>query len=215
MSLAAAEVDRLQAFAALLLEANKHVNLTSARTLEAIWGHIEDSLSVAPYLAEGELIDVGSGGGFPAIPLAIVSGVRITLVEAIGKKAAFLRAALDELGLAGEVVVGRAESVGHAPAQRERYATATARAVASAPAVLEMTLPLLRVGGRAVLQRGRLDEAERRAVEAAAPMLGGAAPREQLLAGERRLLVVEKSAPTPVRFPRRVGVPERKPLCFT
>lgn len=207
--------DRLAAYAELLLSANRRVNLTAARTSEAVWEHIEDSLTVVPYVAEGELVDIGSGGGFPAIPLAIVCGVRVTLIEAIAKKAAFLRSALADLELEGEVLVGRAESIAHESAYRERFATATARAVASAPAVLEFTLPLLRAGGRAVLQRGRMDEAELRAVEAAAPMLGGGPPLEQVLEGERRLLVIEKRTPTPIRFPRRVGVPERKPLCFT
>ena len=215
MNLPQEQHERLSAYVAFLLEATRRVNLTAARTPEAIWEHIEDSLTVAPFLAEGELVDIGSGGGFPAIPLAIVGGVPITLIEAVAKKAAFLRAELTELGLAGEVVVGRAESVAHESAFRERFASATARAVASAPAVLEFTLPLLRVGGRAVLQRGRIDAAELRAVEAASPMLGGGPPVEQALGGERRLLVIEKLAPTPIRFPRRVGVPERKPLCFT
>ncbi|HVA37579.1 MAG TPA: 16S rRNA (guanine(527)-N(7))-methyltransferase RsmG [Candidatus Dormibacteraeota bacterium] len=204
---------RLDAYVELLLEANRRVNLTAARTPEAIWEHVEDSLTVAPFV-RGELVDVGSGGGLPAIPLAIVCGVPVTMIEAVAKKAAFLRAALSELGLAGEVVVGRAESVGHDPAYRERFETATARAVSTAPTVLELTLPLLRVGGRAVLQRGRLDEAERRALEAAAPMLGGGAVEEHLLGGERRLLVIEKRTATPVRFPRRVGVPEKRPLCL-
>ncbi|MDE2573288.1 MAG: class I SAM-dependent methyltransferase, partial [bacterium] len=162
--------------------------------------------------------DVGSGGGFPALPLAIVCGVRVTLIEALAKKAAFLRSAMSALGVAGEVVTGRAESIAHDPAYRERFATATARAVSSAPAVLELTLPFLRVGGRAVLQRGKMEEAERRALAAAAPMLGGGQPLEYPLyplGGDRRLVVIEKCAPAPGRFPRRAGVPGRKPLCFT
>ncbi|TAM88643.1 16S rRNA (guanine(527)-N(7))-methyltransferase RsmG [bacterium] len=215
MSVSQDRHDRLAVYAELLLSANRRVNLTAARTSAAVWEHIEDSLTVAPYVVEGELVDIGSGGGFPAIPLAIVCGVRVTLIEAIAKKATFLRSALTELGLEGEVLIGRVESIAHESAYRERFATATARAVASAPAVLEFTLPLLRAGGRAVLQRGRMDEAELRAVEAASPMLGGGPPVEQALEGERRLLVIEKRAPTPIRFPRRVGVPQRKPLCFT
>lgn len=206
--------ERLAAFVDLLLEANRRVNLTAARTPEAAWEHVADSLTLAPFV-RGDLVDVGSGGGFPAIPLAIVCGVRVTLIEAIAKKAAFLRATLESLHLEGEVVTGRAESLAHEPAYRERFETATARAVASAPAVLELTLPLLRIGGRAVLQRGRMDDAERHAAESAALMLGGAVSMEHSLDGERRLLIVEKGASTAQRFPRRVGVPERKPLCFT
>lgn len=212
--LEAARRERMDAFVELLLEANARVNLTAARTPEAVWEHIEDSLTVLPFV-RGELVDVGSGGGFPAIPLAIACGVRVTLIEAVAKKAAFLRAALGALGVEGEVVTARVETLAHDAGYRERFETATARALASAPAVLELTLPLLRIGGQAVLQRGKMDEGEWRAVAAAAPMLGGGEPREYPLTGERRLLVIEKRAASPARFPRRPGVPERKPLCFT
>jgi 16S rRNA (guanine527-N7)-methyltransferase len=150
----------------------------------------------------------------PGIPLAIATGVPVTLIDSIGKKARFLASALRELGLAGEALVARAEELAHDAGYRERFRTATARAVASAPAVLELTVPFLAIGGRLLMQRGAFPDAERHAVADAAPMLGGRLAEERVLGGERRLVVVEKAGPCPGRFPRRAGVPAKRPLCF-
>jgi 16S rRNA (guanine527-N7)-methyltransferase len=210
--IAAESSARLAAYGALLLETNRHVNLTGAKDAAALLVHLLDALTLGADV-NGELIDVGSGGGLPGIPLAIVSGVRIVLLEAVAKKAAFLERALAELGIAGDVVAGRAETVGHDPRWRERFAVATARAVAPAPSVAELTVPFLRLGGRALLQRGALAPTERRSLEDAAPMLGAVLTEERQLAGERRILVLTKTGPTPNRFPRRNGVPQKRPLC--
>lgn len=204
---------RLAAYGAHLLEENRRVNLTGARTPEALLPHLLDSLTVLPYV-DGPLIDVGSGGGLPAIPLAIASGQPVTLVESITKKAVFLEGALAALGLTGTVVPLRAEVAAHDAALRERFAVGTARAVGLAPAVLEILLPFLQPGGRAVLQRGLESERERRATADAALMLGAQIEDEAVLSGTRRLLVVRKTASTPGRFPRRPGVPEKRPLCW-
>ena len=93
--------------------------------------------------------------------------------------------------------------------------TATARAVASAPTVAELTVPFLAIGGRVLLQRGTLDEREREAVRDAALMLGANLVEERLLGGERRILILEKMSETQARFPRRNGIPDKRPLCFT
>jgi 16S rRNA (guanine527-N7)-methyltransferase len=151
----------------------------------------------------------------PAIPVAIAAGVDVTMVESTTKKAAFLEAALGTLGLQGRVIPQRAELAGRDPALRERFACATARAVSSAPTVLELAVPFLQVGGTAVLQRGKLDERERNAVVDAAPMLGARLDQEIPLEGERRILLLNKGTSTPQRFPRRTGVPEKRPLCLS
>lgn len=206
-------VDSLAHYGALVLETNRRFNVTGANTVEELTPHLLDSLSIVPYV-QGPLIDIGSGGGLPAIPLALATGIDITLVESTTKKAAFLEAALGTLGLHGRVVPQRAELAGRDPALREQFACATARAVSSAPTVLELAVPFLRVGGVAVLQRGRLDDRERNAAIDAAPMLGAAMDREIPLDGDRRVLLVRKIAETPPRFPRRTGVPEKRPLCL-
>lgn len=206
-------IDPLAHFGAMLLETNRRFNVSGADTPEELLPHILDSLSIAPYV-QGPLVDIGSGGGLPAIPLAIATGIPVTLIESTTKKAAFLEAALGTLGLQGRVIPQRAEQAGRDPELREQFACATARAVSSAPTVLELAIPFLRVGGAAVLQRGRMEERERNAVMDAAPMLGAQMAEEVFLDGDRRVLLIRKTAPTPERFPRRTGVPEKRPLCL-
>jgi 16S rRNA (guanine527-N7)-methyltransferase len=207
-------VERLAHYGALVLETNRRFNISGADTPEELVPHILDSLSIVPYV-QGPLVDVGSGGGLPAIPLAIATGFEITMVESTTKKAAFLEAALGTLGLTGRVIPQRAELAGRDPALRDQFGCASARAVSSAPTVLELAVPFLRVGGMAVLQRGRFEPRERDAVVDAAPMLGAEFIREIPLEGDRRVLLVKKTALTPQRFPRRTGIPEKRPLCFS
>lgn len=202
----------LAAYARLLLKANASYNLSAARSAGDVAAHIGDALTLLPYVRE-PLLDVGSGGGFPALPLAIAAGIRATLVESVAKKARFLEAAVAELGLPVRVVVARAESAAHVPELREQFASATARAVGPLPTVLELTVPFLALGGRALLQRGGLSEAERRAGADAALVLGAELGAEVELDGLRRILFAEKRATTPARFPRRTGVPQKRPLC--
>jgi 16S rRNA (guanine527-N7)-methyltransferase len=204
--------ERLAAYGALLLDANRRVNLTGAKDPAALAPHLLDALTLAGDVGDS-LADVGSGGGLPGIPLALATGTRVALIEPIAKKAAFLERAARELGISAEVVAERAEIAARDARWREQFASATARAVASAPTVAELTVPFLRLGGRALLQRASMDAAERRALEDAAPMLGAAFVEERALEGERRILVLEKRRPTAPRFPRRNGIPEKRPLC--
>jgi 16S rRNA (guanine527-N7)-methyltransferase len=203
----------LTMYAARLLLANRGLNLTGAKDVTALVPHILDSLTVVPYVSES-LIDVGSGGGLPAIPLAICCGVPTTMIEAVGKKAAFLRQTVEALNLEAQVLASRAEVVAFEVAHRERYLTATGRAVALAPTLLEYLMPFLAIGGRAILQRGSLDERERQASADAALVLGGRVLEEVPLEGTRRLLIVTKERETPLRFPRKAGVPQKRPLCY-
>jgi 16S rRNA (guanine527-N7)-methyltransferase len=203
---------RLAVYAALVLDANRRLNLTGAKTGAAFAEHVLDALTLRDDV-ESPLVDVGSGNGLPGIPLALATGARITLVEPIKKRARFLEAALRALALDSEVLAARAEDAARDPAHRERFMTATARAVASAPTVAELTVPFLAVGGRALLQRGSLEAAERNAVADAALVLGAELTEERPLGGDRRILVLRKTAPTGPRFPRKNGVPAKRPLC--
>ena len=202
----------LARYGELVLESNRRFNLTGAKTAQELAPHIVDSLSVVPLVRE-PLVDVGSGAGLPAIVVAIATGVRVTLIESTAKKARFLEAMLDAFDLSGEVVAQRAEIAAHDERLREQFASATARAVSTAPTVAELLLPFLAIGGLAILQRGTTEARERTALEDASLVLGGRFEEEQRLDGERRLLLVRKIAATPVRFPRRTGVPEKRPLC--
>ncbi|MBV8299949.1 MAG: 16S rRNA (guanine(527)-N(7))-methyltransferase RsmG [Candidatus Eremiobacteraeota bacterium] len=203
---------RLAVYTQLVLDANRRVNLTGAKDGTAFARHVLDALTLQDDVV-GPLIDVGSGNGLPGIPLALATAARVTLLEPIKKRAAFLRAALGALALGGEVVVERAEEAARDPLYRERFATATARAVASAPTVAELAVPFLAIHGHALLQRGSLEPAERHAVADAALVLGAEFVEERVLDGERRILVLEKHAPTSPRFPRRNGIPAKRPLC--
>jgi 16S rRNA (guanine527-N7)-methyltransferase len=202
----------LSRYGALVLEANRRVNLTGAKSPEALAEHLLDSLSVAPYI-RAPYVDVGSGAGLPGIPIAIAVGIPVTLIEATAKKAAFLAETLEALNLSGGVIQRRAEEAGHDAALRNRFASGTARALAGVTTVAELVLPLIATRGIAVLQRGRFDERERRSLEDASLMLGGRIESELPLAGERRILLVRKERATPLRFPRRAGIPEKRPLC--
>jgi len=209
----AAVAERLAVYTTLVLQANRRVNLTGAKTGTAFAEHILDALTLRADV-DDPLIDVGSGNGLPGIPLAIATGVRVTLLEPIKKRASFLDAALRQLGLHGRVVAERAEDAARSADYREGFGTATARAVGAAPTVAELTVPFLRVGGRAVLQRGAMQDRERHAVADAALVLGAMLTEERLLAGERRVLILQKVASTSPRFPRKNGIPAKRPLCL-
>jgi 16S rRNA (guanine527-N7)-methyltransferase len=204
---------QLAAYGALLLEANRKVNLTGGKDGAALVPHLLDALMLATDVT-GDLVDVGSGGGLPGIPLALATGVRVVLIEPTGKKAAFLARALRECGVEGEAVAERAETAARDERFREQFAFATARAVSLAPTVAELTVPFLRIGGRALLQRTVPEPRERQALEDVAPMLGAALIEERIVEGNHRIFILEKRHPTPPRFPRRNGVPEKRPLCY-
>jgi len=178
---------------------------------------IEDSLVLLEHLGEGEKVaDVGSGGGLPGLPLKIaLPGLDMTLIEADQAKAAFLVSACSALGLRGvEVVARRAEDVGRDPRYRESFDVAVARALAPMPVLVELCLPLVRVGGRLLAQKTETEDLDgaRRAIE----VLGGAlhsavaAPSAARSAGT--VVIVDKLRPTPPAYPRRPGIPARKPL---
>lgn len=205
--------ERLALYAALVLEANRRLNLTGAKDGAAFAGHLLDALTLRDDVVS-PLIDVGSGNGVPGIPLALATGARVVLLEPIKKRTAFLREALAALGIDGEAFDARAEDAARDPAYREAFRTATARAVASAPTVAELTVPFLALGGHALLQRGSLEEAERNAVADAALVLGAGLIEERPLDGERRILILEKRGTTSLRFPRKNGVPAKRPLCL-
>ncbi|BAS29458.1 16S rRNA methyltransferase [Limnochorda pilosa] len=213
---------RLVAYAELAWTGNERARLTGAVSLEElVTKHLVDCATL--WLLRGvrwdRWIDVGSGAGLPGMVLALGAGDgRGALLEATAKKAAFLRSAVAAMGLEDrvEVVQERAEDWGRGGG-RERYAVAVARAVAPARVLAEYLLPLVEVGGRAVMMKGPRAGDELAEAHAAMEVLG--AEVEDVVAvslpegeGERRLVVLRKTRPTEAAYPRRPGVPAKRPL---
>lgn len=223
ISLSARQIAQLSVYERELLEWNQKFNLTAIRDVEGIRAkHFLDSMSCALAWREQtprRLVDVGTGAGFPGIVLKILyPSLKLTLVESVGKKANFCSHIVQTLGMEGvEVLAARAEEVGCSPKHREKYDWAVARAVASLPVLAEYLLPLVRVGGGMLAQKGESGPLEVQTAENALKLLGGR--MRQLIsvelpgvAEERYLVIVEKPAATPPAYPRKAGIPAKKPL---
>jgi 16S rRNA (guanine527-N7)-methyltransferase len=217
------QVSAFQTYEKELLEWNRKFNLTAIRDSESIrTKHFLDSLScVLAWKAAppGHLIDVGTGAGFPGIPIKILyPKLRLTLVESVGKKAMFCQHLVEILGLEHvDVMQARAEDLGQDSSQRERYDWAVARAVAHLNVLGEYLIPLVRVGGTVLAQKGESGPAEAQSAEGAMHLLGG--KLRQLIpvnlpgvADDRYLILVDKVAATPPKYPRKPGVPAKQPL---
>jgi 16S rRNA (guanine527-N7)-methyltransferase len=228
LSLSEKQLADFQTYYEELVDWNQRFNLTAITEYEQVQiRHFADSLSVL--LAEearqalgrpdARLIDVGSGAGFPGIPLKLVCpGVRLTLLEATGKKVTFLEHLIERLGLRRVTAIkARAEELGHDPDHRAGYELALVRAVADMAVVAEYSLPFCRPGGWVVAQKGEAGPAEAWAAEKAIRLLGGELRRVlpvELpgLPENRSLVLVEKVSPTPDTYPRRPGLPSKRPL---
>ncbi len=223
VALTAKQVSQLASYERELLEWNEKINLTAIRDVDGIRAkHFLDSISCTLAWKDQpprRLIDVGTGAGFPGLVLKILyPGMKLTLVESVGKKASFCQHIVQTLGLEGvEVLTARAEDAGHFPAHREKYDWAVARAVANLPILVEYLLPLVKMGGAVLAQKGESGPAEANSAEKALKLLGGRLrhiiPVELPgVADQRYLVVMDKSAATPATYPRKAGIPAKKPL---
>jgi 16S rRNA (guanine527-N7)-methyltransferase len=223
ISLSPRQIAQLSAYERELLEWNEKFNLTAIRDVQGIRvKHFLDSLSCSLAWKDQpprRLIDIGTGAGFPGIVLKIIyPAMKLTLVESVGKKANFCAHIIQTLEMDNvEIVTGRAEDVGQNPAHREKYDWAVARAVAVLPVLAEYLLPLVRVNGGVLAQKGESALMEINTAERAFKLLGGR--MRQLLkvelpgvADERYLVVIDKRAATPAAYPRKAGLPAKKPL---
>lgn len=227
IALDADQLRQFQRYADELLAWNARANLTAITTPAGIQlRHFLDSLTCLIPLRERwqadeplELLDVGTGAGFPGLPLKLVwPALRLTLLDSVAKKTAFLEHLVRVLGLEGvRIITARAEELGRQPDHRDHYDVVVSRAVAELPVLVELGLPFLRPGGLLIAPRKGDLAAQIAAAGRALAELGGRArpPIPIELPGEpdgRGLVVVEKLGPTPERYPRRTGIPEKRPL---
>ena len=222
IAMTGAQAEQFERYHALLLAANARMNLTRVPDdpVEAADRNYLDCIAplAGGFPAARRAIDVGSGAGFPGIPLAILlPDTRFTLLDALGKRTAFLGEVIEALGLNAEAVQLRAEDAARREDLREAFDLATARAVAPMNVLCEYLLPFLRVGGRALALKGpSLDEELAQAGRALELLGGRLAEAPRLVLPDRdwdhRAAWIEKVAPTPDRYPRRAGLPEKRPL---
>jgi len=206
-----------------LLDWNQKFNLTAIKDSESIrTKHFLDSFScVMAWGADPphRLVDVGTGAGFPGLPLKILyPPMQVTLIESVGKKAMFCEHIVRLIGLENITVIkARAEEIGQDPAHREHYDCAVARAVAKLNVLSEYLLPLVGIGGMMLAQKGESGPAEAQSAERVMKLLGGRLQQVMQInlpgvADDRYLVMVNKSHATPPKYPRKPGTPTKQPL---
>ena len=212
------QCEKFQIYYERLIEWNCRMNLTAITGPEEVAGkHFQDSLAAAPYLSAGaKCIDVGTGAGFPGVPLLIARpDLSFTLLDSLNKRLVFLDAILEELGLQerAELVHMRAEDAGRDPRYREQYDFALSRAVAGLPVLMELTVPFLKVGGTGICYKGDAKE-EIEAAASAADKLHSSISAEPVPSeyGARTLVMIKKERRTAAAYPRKAGTPSKKPL---
>jgi len=226
LHLTSQQVEQFQTYYDELLDWNRRVNLTAITGYEEVQiKHFLDSLTVTLALKQPiggksfRLIDIGAGAGFPGIPLKIMlPAVKLVLLEATAKKTAFLQHLRHKLGLDDvEIIVGRAEEVAHQAQYREKFDIVLSRGVAPLPTLVELTLPFCAVGGSFIAQKKGAIDLEISQAAKAISLLGGnlgEVKRVDLeeFTDERWLITIDKVLPTPRLYPRRPGMPEKRPI---
>lgn len=213
------QLEQLDTYAALLVEWNERMNLTSIIEPEEIeTKHFLDCMLAARLCKPGESIaDVGTGAGFPGVVMKIMQPeIDITLIDSLEKRLTFLSEVGSQLKIGMNYIHARAEDAGHAEGLREAFAATTARAVAPLNVLAEYCLPLTAVGGRLIAMKGRSASDEVESAMAAIELLGGKIAGEQEFTlpdgSERQIIVIEKIAATPEKYPRRANAIKKKPL---
>ena len=217
-----AQADRFERYHAMLVRANARMNLTRVPDdpREAADRNYLDCVAplAGAFPAADTAIDVGSGAGFPGVPLAILRpDIHFVLLDSLEKRVAFLNEVIDALGLNAEALHLRAEDAARQPALRERFDLAVARAVAPMAVLCEYLLPFVKPGGWMLAMKGPGLDAELAQAGPALEALGGALDRTEALAipgrdWDHRAAWVRKARPTPDKYPRRAGLPLKRPL---
>lgn len=211
----------------IMLEQNKVMNLSAIRDEQGvICRHFADSLTIAKYIPQGsKVLDVGSGGGMPTLPLAIVRpDINITALDATAKKTAYIASAAEKLGLTNvSVLCGRAEELGNDPAYRERYDIVCARAVAELRILTEWCVPFTKKGGYFISMKGRNGATELVDAKNAIKTLLLSQEKDDCFNlfdlstqndtdAQRHIFIFKKTAPTPAKYPRKNAQIQKKPL---
>jgi 16S rRNA (guanine527-N7)-methyltransferase len=210
------QLEKFETYYAMLADWNMRVNLTAITDPEGVAKkHFLDSLAAEPYLKQNaRVVDVGTGAGFPGVPLLILRpDLKITLMDSLQKRLVFLEELLKELSLTAALVHARAEDAGQNPQYRERFDAALTRAVSGLPALCELTLPLVRVGGISIAYKGSAAQ-ELALAKNALTVLRASAERVEIPSdyGARELVILKKHAPTPKQYPRKAGTPAKNAL---
>lgn len=209
-----------------ILVGNTQLNLTRITEPSDFWEkHLWDSLSGLIQLdldlfeKSCQVIDIGTGGGFPGLPIAIAyPNWQMTLLDSTRKKLVFIQDVLDQLSLKNaQILVGRAEAIAREKKQRAQYDLATLRAVSQASVCAEYALPFLKLGGTAILYRGQWSDQENEQLKLAVPLLGGEIKfvkelQTPLTQSTRHCIYLKKIADTPEQYPREIGIPTQQPL---
>jgi len=220
------QLEQFQIYYQELIDWNQRLNLTAITDYEEVQiKHFLDSLTVVQALkrllssASFHLIDVGTGAGLPGIALKILlPDIKLVLLDSTAKKAAFLHHIKHKLGLNNvEIVVGRAEAIAHEVQYREKFELVLSRAVARLPTLVEFTLPFCAIGGCFIAQKKGAVQPEMSQASRAITLLGGnlrEVKRVDLeeFTDQRQLIVIDKVSPTPHQYPRRPGIPAKRPL---
>jgi 16S rRNA (guanine527-N7)-methyltransferase len=227
LELTSSQAKQFELYYQELLEWNKRINLTSITDYEEVQiKHFLDSTTVTLALAKEDMnkpdlsiIDIGTGAGFPGLPLKILlDQSRLVLLDSTAKKAAFLHHISQKLNLSNvEIVTGRAEEIAHLPLYRQQFDLVVSRAVASLPTVVELALPFCQISGKFVAQKkGEISQEITKAGKAI-NVLGGKLNQVMEIelgefSDERYLVIIDKICPTPEKYPRRPGIPKRRPI---
>jgi len=226
LQLSSRQLEQFHIYYQELVDWNKRVNLTAITGYEEVQiKHFLDSLTVAlawqPLTTKVDfrLIDVGTGAGMPGIPLKILlPNIRLVLLDSVAKKATFLHHLKGKLGLDNvDIVVGRAEEIAHQPKYRENFDIVLSRGVAPMVTLVELTLPFCLIGGSLIAQKKGAIDQEISQASKAINLLGGRLREVKRInleefTDERQLVIIEKVSPTPQLYPRRPGIPAKRPI---
>lgn len=215
------QLEQFYLYMNLLLEWNEKINLTAITDpKEIILKHFIDSITIAPYLKNAQsILDIGTGAGFPGIPLAILENSKdFVLMDSLNKRIIFLQEVIQNIALTRvQAIHGRAEKLGKEKEHREHYDLVTSRAVAKLNILLEYMLPFVKVGGRCICMKSQEIEEELEEAKQAIELLGGKLERvDEIILPEsdvkRKIIVIQKVRQTPIKYPRKPGTPTKEPI---